>query len=67
MYVPVVGPLHALPLISASACRVEAGPIIDRIGPGAPSSGVGARGWTYESSVLKGSTVLIILEKLFRF
>ena len=41
----VVGPLHALPHISVSECRVEAGPNLSRIGPGAPSPGIGARGW----------------------
>ena len=32
----VVGLFPALPHISASACRVEAGRILNRIGPGAP-------------------------------
>ncbi len=41
----VVGPLHALPRISASECGVEAGRILSRIGRGAPSPCVGARGW----------------------
>ncbi len=41
----VVGPLRALPRISASECGVEAGPILGRIGPGASSPCVGARGW----------------------
>ena len=41
----VVGPLHALPHISVSECRVKAGPNLSRIGPGAPSPGIGARGW----------------------
>ena len=41
----VVGPLPALPRISASECRVEAGPILSGIGPGAPSASVGAWDW----------------------
>ncbi len=63
----VVGPLHALPRISASECRVEAGPILSRIGPGAPSPSVGAWGWIQECSVLKGLTIRDILVELFRF
>ncbi len=50
-----------------AACRVKAGRIRDRIGPGAPSTGVGALGWMYESSLLKGLTIRNILEELFRF
>ena len=41
----VVGPLPALPHIPVSECRVKAGPNLSRIGPGAPSPGIGARGW----------------------
>ena len=62
-----VGPLPALPHISESACRVEAGRILSRIGPGAPYPGVGAWGWMYESSAVKGLTIRDILEELFRF
>ena len=63
----VEGPLPALPHISASACHVEAGRILTRIGPGAPSPGVGAWDWTWESSALKGLTIRVILEELCRF
>ena len=59
--------LLALPHISASACRVEAGRILNRIGPGATYPGVGAWGWMYESSAVKGLTIRDILEELFRF
>ena len=51
----------------APECRVEGGPNLSRIGPGAPSRGVGAWRWIYESSALKGLTIRVILEELFRF
>ena len=63
----VVGLLPARPRISASECRVEAGPILSGIGHGAPSPSVGAWGWVWESSALQGLTMRLILVKLFRF
>ncbi len=63
----VVGPLRALPRISASESGVESRRILRSFAPGASSPCVGAWGWMEESSALKGLTIRVILVELFRF